>query len=589
MTKNNLKTLLWVLKTQWLASPFIFVWSIFFTIFNGFYSILTTYITAKLITSVSQVAINRDSSNQFYIWAAALFLSGFVFFILGAIEDVLRIKVNDKVNLLVNEMYINKLYSLSLEQFEDAEFNTKVSRARDGMHRIWSANYQLLQLVSTIIGFVGSSAILFSNVPIAGILTIASIVPVAWSKMRQSKNREKAYKEIEPIDRIAYRTRWVLTDYQKMPEIRLLNGFKNLLKLWRVYMMKSQKLNLTVNMKNVKHSAVTDLVSPLIELISNVYLFRLILGGAFGLDRFIFLRGMIQKSASDALQIGIYFEVLHSAFLDVSFLADLQNAEPAIKDGEKLITTPLTIEFKNVSFRYPKSNQFVLNDVNFSINSGDKIALVGENGAGKSTIIKLILRQYLPTSGTITVNGINIQELKLHNYYSAISILNQDPFIIEHLTIKDNLVIGLDKIPSKQKIDEAIELVGLTTVIKKLRDYLSTRLDSSYSDGTKLSGGQLQRVGVARALLKTSDLLLLDEPTSAIDAKAEYSIFNNIYAYHDTKTTLIVSHRFSTVRKANRIIVLEKGVISEQGSHDELMKNDGLYKEMFDIQAEGYR
>jgi ATP-binding cassette subfamily B protein len=214
---------------------------------------------------------------------------------------------------------------------------------------------------------------------------------------------------------------------------------------------------------------------------------------------------------------------------------------------------------------------------------------VGENGAGKTTLIKLLLRQYLPTEGTITINGTDIRDIEQESYYTAISNLSQEFLIVQHLSIKDNLVMGLSQEPSDEEIYNTTDLVGATGFVHKLSQKLNTRLDTSFDGGTNLSGGQKQLLGVARALLRNGDVMILDEPTSAIDAKAEYIIFNNIYKSHDSKTIVIVSHRFSTVRKADKIIVMERGKITEYGTHEELLKKSGLYKEMFEAQAEGYR
>jgi ATP-binding cassette subfamily B protein len=201
----------------------------------------------------------------------------------------------------------------------------------------------------------------------------------------------------------------------------------------------------------------------------------------------------------------------------------------------------------------------------------------------------LLLRQYLPTQGTITVNGVDIKDIQLDSYYNAISNLSQDFLIVDHLSIKDNLLMGIDRKVPNSEIQDAAELVGASNFIAQLPHKLNQRLDPSFEDGTSLSGGQRQRLGVARALLRDGDMMILDEPTSAIDAKGEYLIFNNLYKSHADRTALIVSHRFSTVRKADKIIVMEKGKITEYGSHEELLAYNGLYKEMFEVQAEGYR
>ena len=186
------------------------------------------------------------------------------------------------------------------------------------------------------------------------------------------------------------------------------------------------------------------------------------------------------------------------------------------------------------------------------------------------------------------VNGINIVDVEEQSYYRALSCLSQNFLSVSHYTVRENIVLGSYNV-QEAEIEQACELAGVDEFLPNLKKGLDTRLDSSFDDGGDVSGGQLQRIGVARSLLRDSDVLLLDEPTSAIDAKAEYKIFSNIYKHHGDRTTIIISHRFSTVRKADTIMVIEKGRVTEYGTHDELIAFAGTYKEMFDLQAEGYR
>jgi len=275
--------------------------------------------------------------------------------------------------------------------------------------------------------------------------------------------------------------------------------------------------------------------------------------------------------------------------IDLENFSGIFHAEPAISDGSKRVQAPLSIEFKDVSFSYPGTSLPVLSNVSFVISPGDKVAVVGENGAGKTTLVKLLLRHYLPTSGVITVNGEDIRQIHRESYYDALGILSQDFLLPEHMSIRENVTLGLSRETSDDEIWEVLKLVGAKEFVHSLPHRLDERLDPSFKDGTGLSGGQRQRLGVARVLLRKSALIILDEPTSAIDAKGEFQIFNNIYKAHEGKSTLIISHRFSTVRKAERIIVLEGGKIIGRGSHEELIQQGGLYKEMFEVQAEGYR
>jgi ATP-binding cassette subfamily B protein len=248
------------------------------------------------------------------------------------------------------------------------------------------------------------------------------------------------------------------------------------------------------------------------------------------------------------------------------------------------------IEFKGVGFAY-RSNKdnFILRNLSFKIKPGEHLALVGENGAGKTTIIKLILRLYDVSEGEILIDGTNIKEIDVDSYWRLVAVLFQD-FSRYPFDIKTNIELGrIRAIPPKSKVNRAVMLSNLNPILDKLPKGIDTILDNSFEDGVEPSGGQWQRVALARAFYRDASILILDEPTAAVDANAEYEIFNNIFKSYSDKTALIISHRFSTVRRADRIIVLHKGKIIEEGNHKKLMKNRGLYSEMFSKQAEGYK
>ncbi len=589
MKQKYLRSLIWITKLQWKTSRTYFGWGIFNSVISGLRPIAQAYALAKLLASVSSAALQNGDSRTVYLWLVALLTIELVNQLITNIDRVARSRFQQKMDLVTNEQFFIKMYELSQEQFDDEEFNTKLDRARDSLHQIWRVLDEISWVASSFISFIGSIAAILVVAPLIGAIIILTVVPIALLQVKQNKLREAVYKKIEPYDRVAYRSRWMLIDPSFMPEIRLMNAFKKMIASWRVNMKKSQDMMYVNDKRMVKFDVGAEAAQPLVSFGANIYFFRLLLTGTIGLDRFIFLRGMLEQASSGATQVANSVQRLHELSINLQNFSDIYDTPPAIPNGNVEVHRPLTIEFKNVSFTYPGTNQSVLNDVSFVIAPGSKLALVGENGAGKTTLIKLLLRQYLPTKGTITINGTDIRDIKQESYYSAISNLSQEFLIVQHLSIKDNLVMGLDSEPSDDAIYKTTDLVDATDFVQKLPHKLNTRLDTSFDDGTNLSGGQKQRLGVARALLRNGDVMILDEPTSAIDAKAEYTIFNNIYKSHAGKTTLIVSHRFSTVRKADKIIVMEQGKITEYGSHEELLKHGGLYKEMFEAQAEGYK
>lgn len=257
-------------------------------------------------------------------------------------------------------------------------------------------------------------------------------------------------------------------------------------------------------------------------------------------------------------------------------------------DGTKQIKSALTIEFKKVSFAYKANRPLVLKDVSFKIEPSQHIALVGANGAGKTTLVRLLLRQYLPTKGQILINGIDIKELELSSYLNKLATLGQDLLMFDALSLRENLVLGQASKIADQQIYQATDLVNMTDVIKDLPDRLDSRLGVSFDGGIDLSYGQRQRLAIARTLLRIRSLLILDEPTSSIDAKSEQTVFANIYSRFKDQSLLIIAHRLASIKTADQILVLDKGEIIERGAHQELIVKSGLYKEMFETQAKAY-
>lgn len=246
------------------------------------------------------------------------------------------------------------------------------------------------------------------------------------------------------------------------------------------------------------------------------------------------------------------------------------------------------IEFRNVSFSYPKSSEKVLDKLSFVIEPGKRVALIGENGAGKTTIIKLLARFYDVQEGQILINDTDIREIDLKSYYHLWWVLFQY-FARYWFTVTEN--VSLSRIAEKsntQKIDQALARADAESLIEKLPRKKETMLSTDFTDGVDLSGGEWQKIGIARCMFADPKFIILDEPTSALDALAEARVFDQLYALAEDTTMLIVSHRFATVRKADSIIVLQHGRIVEQGSHAELMAHKWLYEEMFTTQAAGY-
>jgi ATP-binding cassette subfamily B protein len=259
--------------------------------------------------------------------------------------------------------------------------------------------------------------------------------------------------------------------------------------------------------------------------------------------------------------------------------------------GERTLPVALSqgIEFRGVGFRYPDNGEWALRNINLTIRPGEKIALVGHNGAGKTTLIKLLSRLYDPTEGMILIDGVDIRELKPIELQNRIGVIFQD-FVRYHLPVSENIGFGqIDSVDDMARIVEAARKSGADAVVENLPEGYDTMLGRWFRGGQELSLGQWQKIALARAFMRDAEILVLDEPTASLDAATEYEIFQHFKELTDGKMAILISHRFSTVRMADRIVVIEAGRITELGSHEELMRLEGAYARLFSMQAEGYR
>ncbi len=327
--------------------------------------------------------------------------------------------------------------------------------------------------------------------------------------------------------------------------------------------------------------------------IGAVVVLRQFLAGAIPLDRYFFLSGALLRIGGALNNIfGTLSRMQEQLLFAENFFAVIdRNPTHVDKPSAQVLTSTKapSIEFENVSFTYPGQKKPVFTDLSFTIASGEHVAIVGENGAGKSTLIKLLLRFYVPDIGRILIDGYDLQDITIESWYDRLATLFQDfnhyPFsIAENIEIARPAHAG-----NANRLKSAASFSNVDVMIKDYQHGWETVLDNSFEKGVEPSGGQWQRVALARAFYRQADVLILDEPTAAIDAKAEYDIFNSIFDHYGSKTAIIVSHRFSTVRRANTIIVVDQGAIVEQGSHAALMHCKGLYHELFTKQAEGYK
>jgi ATP-binding cassette subfamily B protein len=315
--------------------------------------------------------------------------------------------------------------------------------------------------------------------------------------------------------------------------------------------------------------------------------------GALTIGMLTFLAGAIQQASGNIEQIFSTFAGIGDQALFLTDLLAFFAMKPTIqsKPNARLAPRPIVrgVQFRDVSFSYPGNSRRVLDKINFTLHTNERLALIGENGQGKTTIVKLITRLYDPTEGQILLDGVDLRDYDLDDLHREIGVIFQD-FMRYEMTAAENIAIGrIEKIDDLELLKSAARKSMADEAIARLPGGFAQLLGRRFEQGVDLSGGEWQKVALARAYLRDAQLLILDEPTAALDARSEFEVFHRFTELTAAKMALFISHRFSTVRSADRILVLENGRIAEEGTHDELASRGGRYAEMFEMQASSYR
>lgn len=486
-----------------------------------------------------------------------------------------------------------KSIAVDLEYYEDPGFHDTLHRSqREAPGRPTRIVNDCMDAGRSAVSLVAMAAVLCTFSPVLAALLFVATVPGAVMSLRHSRRFHRWHRERTPAERRAWYFSWLLTGDAHAKEIRLFD-------LGPLFIRRFRELRAALRAEMLRLAArrsLADLASQLAALAavygaSLLVAYRTVQGS-------ITLGGMVMYF--QALQRGQDYlrqalGGLTALYEDQLFLTGLYEfldlkrrvAEPA---HPKPVPRPMRdgIVFDRVSFRYPGAARNILEEVTLAIRPGQMVALVGENGSGKTTLIKLLCRLYDPTSGRITLDGADLREFDTTALRREISVIFQD-YARYHLTAGENIHFGnLSLPPDDERILAAARQSGADEVIAGLPRGYRTTLGKWFDAGEELSEGQWQKLALARVCVRDSQIVILDEPTSALDAAAEYALFRSSRRIIAGRAALVVSHRFSTVRTADLICVLEKGRIIEHGSHAELMRTGGLYARMFELQAGAY-
>ncbi|MBM4401898.1 MAG: ABC transporter ATP-binding protein [Candidatus Cloacimonetes bacterium] len=500
--------------------------------------------------------------------------------------------LRNKFQASLNYKYAEKLSSLDLGHLENPEVQNLITKVQHTFTwqipdfiRTW--NYIFRDLIGIIAVFV---VLVPYSVWLPSIILLVAL-PRVYLKAKHGNFVWSMYGGQTPEAKKLWYTGGLLITTPSILETRIFQSQTALLERLR----NLQGYFYQNNKKPLDNYRWVLIFAPLIESIIVFVLVAWILPGAFtgaltiGSITFIIsaLEQMKGYTALGATHLGGLYE--HSLFVNPYF--ELMALPKLIKEREGAKSfaesSPPRVEFKNVSFSYPNGKE-VLKNISFTIEPGESIALVGVNGAGKTTLVKLLCRFYDVSSGEILINDVNIKEIKLSNWYGYLGTLFQD-FVKYNFTAKDNIMLGAPHIKDEKRMHEAAVQSGAYDFIKKFEKGYDQMLGRQFENGEELSAGQWQKLAIARVFYEKAPILIMDEPTSAIDAESEYEIFQNLEKVYKNKTLILVSHRFSTVRNANKIVVIDDGRITEMGTHQELLDRSGKYAVMFNTQAKGYQ
>lgn len=507
----------------------------------------------------------------------------------GLCQSLLRVLLGQKVNVLILE----KALTLSLEHFEDSEFYDKMTQARrEASNRPLSMVTRTFGLVQDVISLVTFSGLLLQFSAWAVLILMLTAIPpfVAETKFAGEAFRLFRWRSPETRQQTYLEVLMAREDYAK--EVKLFQLGPMLLQRYKdiFHRLYAEDRNLTVRRNFWSYGL--SLLSTLAFYGAYAWIILETIAGAISLgDLTMYLTVFRQGQTTFASVLtrigGIYEDGLYLAnlydFLEEKVPEDTGYARygPAPGDG---------LRFEQVSFTYPGSTKPALHGVSFHLQPGEKLALVGENGSGKTTLIKLLTRLYVPTEGRILLDGRDLQEWDLETLQRRIGVIFQN-FVQYQFKVGENIGVGdVDEFENCDRWQTAAKKGTATPFVEALPEGFHTQLGRWFKGGQELSGGQWQKIALSRAFMRTgADILVLDEPTSAMDAEAEVKIFEQFRQATENQMAILISHRFSTVRMADKIIVLSHGELIEQGTHEELLAAQGRYARLFNMQAAGYQ
>jgi ATP-binding cassette subfamily B protein len=593
------------LKLVWQTSPGISVAQICLRLVRALLPVAALYVGAKIIDEVVRLTQAPSPGATFDAWLQsgmlghiALLLA--VEFGLGVASDLLGRGISlldsllsEKVSTTTSVRLMEHAASLDLEDFEDSEFQDRLERARTQAAGRTGLMSQLFGQAQDIVTIVSFAAGLFVYAPWLIVLLAIALVPAFIGEAHFNAQSYWLNYHRAPERRELDYVRQVAASADSAKEVKIFGLHRFLIERYLELATSFFRANRKIAVRRAAWGSVLTAVSTIAYYFAYAYIVWRTLHGEFSIGSLTFLAGSFLRLRGllEQLLMGFSSVAGQALYLDDLFSFFEIKAEIVSPPSPRPFPNPIRegFTFDNVGFQYPGAERWAVRNLSFHLRGGEVLALVGENGAGKTTLVKLLARLYDPDEGTILLDGHDLKQYDLFELRRNIGVIFQD-FVRFHLSAADNIAVGsIDARADRERIVRAAERSLADEVIAKLPEGYDQVIGKRFKTGIDLSGGEWQKIAIARAYMRDAQVLILDEPTAALDARAEFEVFQRFKELSAGKTAVLISHRFSSVRMADRIVVLGDGRVEAVGTHEQLLALGGRYAELFELQAAGYR
>lgn len=581
-------------KLLWSCSKKYLLLLIAINILIGFSTPAKLLIWKNIIDEATQLLTSQSNEFNLIIMLLGLYFTiGIITDFLGQLTQYVKKIYSEYLNKNITQIMIDKVSEMDLIQFDDSKIYDDIQKVNEeSVTRISQFLDIIIQFINYLIQLVSTAAILISFSSLITLLCICTTTPMFYLSIKLLNTEFSLYNKRFEKKRLVTALKSILIKNENIKEIKIYgisSYFKNFINsIFEQYIQEDKVIRKNYLKKFTLGISLESIFSYAIKLYTFIVAIRqrcsigTITMYISTIESFQGCIANILGTIQDLYENKLYTDSLFS-ILDLHPIYKNNTENKRIFDGNFEV-----IELKNVWFKYPNKDEYALKNINLKIYSKKSYSLVGMNGSGKTTLIKLLSMLYLPNKGDIYIDGINIKEYDKTSIYTNIGIVFQD-FIRYPLDVSKNIGLGsINDIEDIEKIKKSAEKSGASQFIDGLPQKYKTQLQKEWTDGVDLSLGQWQKLSISRAFMADRSILILDEPTASLDAAAEYEIFKSFKEMIEGKTCILISHRFSTVKLADEIIVIKDGEIIEQGTHEELSKYGGLYEQLYNMQAKCY-